>query len=144
MEPLQAKPAYHHPIPWQVVVALVLVAASVLSLTYLASLLWIDYGSRAEDGRETVLWPLVATAAAIVVQVVVAVCLAARMDWARIIAFGLCLFTSVVAIISGLVAGLAVPSFTGVGICLILFFLLRSEKARTYAYKGRVMEWPEG
>ncbi|WP_026922977.1 hypothetical protein [Glycomyces arizonensis] len=143
MEFPRSKPAYHHPIPWQIVVALVLIGASLLSLAYLAALLWVDYDSRIEDGREAMLWPLVATALAVVVQVAVAVCIAARMDWARRIGSGMCLFTGAVASVSGLVAGVAAPSFTGIGVVLILFFLLRAEKAERYTYRGRAMDWPD-
>ncbi|WP_091038807.1 hypothetical protein [Glycomyces harbinensis] len=140
MEPLRTRPAYHHPIPWQVVAALVLIGASVCSLTYLAALMWADFRSPTE---EAVLWPLVATAAAAAAQVAVAVCIAARMNWARIIGFGTCMLTGVVAFASGLAAGLDVPSYTGIGIGLVLFFLLRSEKAKRHTYKGGGASWPE-
>jgi hypothetical protein len=133
----RSKPAYHHPIPWQVVVALVLIGASILSLTYLVSLLWIEY-----DSGDAPLWPLVATAVGIVVQVTVGVCIAARLNWARVAGFTLCILAALVAVVSGFAAGVNVSSFTGVGVGIVLFFLLRSDKAAAYTYKGGG-GWPE-
>jgi len=146
MEPTPAKPFYHHPIPWQVVVALVLIGATIVSLTFFAATLWDLYAS-----GKSALWPFVVMALATVFHVVAAVCVAARLNWARLMAFRLSWLVVVIAGVSGVITiavaddpGPVGPTpLPGLILNIILFFLLRSEKSEVYTYKGGGGSLPE-
>lgn len=156
MEPLQTKPVYHHPIPWQVVVALVLNCCNALLLTAQAYLLLNDLEQFPRPTETLVLGILLLAALAAALQVVLAVCIAARQHWARILQITLCVLASCynllavvgLAIIpetfgSGFERDLTLLAYLGLAIGLGLLFMLHNEKAAAYTYRGGGAGYPE-
>ncbi|MFG3341575.1 hypothetical protein [Glycomyces sp. NPDC048151] len=156
MEPLQAKPAYHRPIPWQVLAALALICGSVLSLAVQASLLLELRGVLSEPGPSLVMGLLVTTALAALASAVLAVGIAARQNWARTTEIALCVlscFYNVPAAVGfsiapvrtslGYDSAAALSAYLALALCLALLFLLHSEKAAAYTYRGGGSSWPE-
>lgn len=156
MEPLRTKPVYHRPIPWQVVTALALIGGYLVLLTVRAASLWAAYtllGPRAELAPEVgvaqrwALLALIVTALAIVLNVVLGVCIAARQNWARVLAHLLYLIFAVFhicrAVFFGAMGTAAWPLYGGIAFCLALLYLLHGEEAKAYTYKGGGGSWPE-
>lgn len=156
MAPLDAKPAYHRPIPWQVLVALALICCTVLSLAFQASLLLAVQGRLLEPGPKLVAGLLLGTALAALANTVLAVGIAARLDWARSLEIALCViccFYNVPAAAGFTIAD--VPASLGLGpevvlstylalaLGIALLFLLHSDKAAAYTYRGGGAAWPE-
>lgn len=151
MEPLTSKPAYHHPIPWQVVTALVLLGLAAASYAIQSAALWIAHllPATAQQHR-LLLASAIATAFGAAVAVAVGVCIAARLDWARkvALAFNLLGIMQAVAVLGtvGAFGEIGVPVLAGGAQASILFallFLLSSAAAKTYTYKGGGGTWPD-
>jgi hypothetical protein len=156
MDPLQTKPAYHHPIPWQILAALALICCNILSLAFQATLLLIVGDQLPEPGPHLVLGLLAATGLAALTNVVMAVCIAARRNWARSLEIALCVigcFYYVPAAVGislapvptsfGLDAGAVLATYLALALSLALLFLLHNEKAAAYTYLGGGAPRPE-
>jgi hypothetical protein len=138
--PPGTKPAYHHPMPWQVATALVMIAAAAASSLAEAALLGL--GAVVADPRfeRLLLALLIASVLHAAACTAVGVCVAARLDWARRIAIVVSLLGVSCSLVTLAVLGAfgvldPAPFATG-GFSLLLLALLSGEAAARYTYRG--------
>jgi hypothetical protein len=145
--PVRTKPAYHRPMPWQIVVALVLTGLDGLTLALNAAKLGTIAASAPQQFRwmPFLLTILVALAAA--VYLVLGACVAARLKTARklavVVNFILLLFALMALAVSGAIGELNVLALVSGAFSLFMISLLGSEQAQAYAYRGGDDSWPE-
>ncbi|MFB9661651.1 hypothetical protein ACFQS3_02915 [Glycomyces mayteni] len=138
--PPRAKPAYHHPMPWQVATALVMIAAAAVSSLAEAAL--IGLGSIVADPRfeRLLLALLVASVLHATVCTALGACVAARLDWARRLAAVASLYgvacSLMALVIFGVLDALSPAPFAAGGFSLLLLGLLSGEAATRYTYRG--------
>ena len=147
MEPTPSKPIYHHPMPWQIVVALVVTGLGALALAFMAAGLAAVSGSvpRQVQGILLILTVLVALGA--VVFVSLGVCIAARLNKARKLAIvlNLVFFLSAVGIlvVLGVLGEFNPASLASGALSLFMVALLSNERSQAYTYKSGEVGWPE-
>ncbi|GAB4002166.1 hypothetical protein GCM10029992_39640 [Glycomyces albus] len=133
------KPVYHRPMPWQIVVALVFIGLDVLAYALMAAGLGVVAGSAPErSGVPIVLMTPVALIA--LAFIALGVCIAARLNKARklaVIVNVIFLMFAVWSLISSIAfGGLDVPALFGGAFSLAMLYLLASDRAKAYTYKG--------
>ncbi|PRY58390.1 hypothetical protein [Glycomyces artemisiae] len=122
LHPPRKKPVYQHPMPWQVVVALVLIGLDVLS-----------------RAATTVLTFSPVSALGALIWIALAVCIAARLDRARNLAMWFNLLSLLLAVLLTFafasVPGIMVLTIANGVFALGLIYLLGSEASKRYTYR---------
>ncbi|GAA2261100.1 hypothetical protein GCM10009853_012710 [Glycomyces scopariae] len=149
MDTLHPAPAFHHPIPWQVVAALALIGCHALALVLQSAAALALFRSQQPPESRLTLLVLLGAATAAAANAVLGACIAARQDWARTVAVALSLLAcfsygaaSVVlsfaafATAPGVRGTLLLSAYGAFAFCLALLFLLQNERAAAYTYRG--------
>lgn len=147
METAPSKPAYHHPMPWQIVVALVVTGLDALALAFMAAGLAAVSGSAPQQVRGILLILTALVALGAVAYVSLGVCIAARLNKARKLAIVLN-FVFVLSAVGILVVLGAMGEFNPAALAsgvlsLFMVALLSNERSQAYTYKSGEDGWPE-
>lgn len=141
------KPAYHHPMPWQTVVALVFIGLDALALLLMASGLAAVAGSAPRQVQGLLLFMTVPVVLGAIVFTVLGICIAVRLNKARKIAVVLNFFFLIAAIAVLIVLGIVgefnpAALFSG-ALSFFMISLLSNERSQAYTYKDGEGGWPE-
>ncbi|MEU5152792.1 hypothetical protein [Glycomyces sp. NPDC021274] len=147
METTPSKPVYHRPMPWHIVVALVVTGLDALALAFMAAGLAAVSASAPRQFQGLLLMLTALVALVTVVYVSLGVCIAARLNKARKLAIvlNLVFFLAAVGILIVLaVIGEFYPAALASGaLSLFMIALLSNERSQAYTYKSGEARWPE-